>query len=278
MPRFQQLPSAALPGRPLSSLLARLGLAVAIVASLLAVACGSGSTSGGSAGELVVAAAADLQFAFQEIGPLFEAETGAKVTFTFASSGLLANQIASGAPVDVFSAANVDYVEELRQGGHIIDDTVVVYALGRLALVGSRKAGLSPQSLEDLRRPQVKQVAIANPQHAPYGVAAEQALRRAGLWDEVQPKLVYGENVRQTLQYVQSGDADMGLVALSLANVPEVSYIVIDPGLHEPIRQAAGVVSSTSNEGLARSFLEFLQTPQAQSILVKYGFSVPKEE
>lgn len=278
MPRVR-LPYVTAPWRWHPFPIAGFSLAVAILAALLLVACGSGSASdSNSGGNLVVAAAADLQFAFREIGPLFENETGAKVTFTFSSSGLLAQQIASGAPVDVYSSANVEYVEDLTQRGFIIADSVRVYAVGRLALVGSRKAGLNPQSLEDLRRPEVKRISIGNPQHAPYGVAAEQALRRAGLWDELQPKLVFAENIRQTLQYVQSGDAEMGLVALSLANVPEVSYIVIDEEMHEPIRQAAGVVESTSNEALARAFLDFLRTPQAWAIMEKYGFVVPKEE
>lgn len=242
-------------------------------------AAGTGTSQGQvevrPARELVIAAAADLQFAFRELAPLFESQSGAKVTFVFGSSGLLANQIAEGAPMDVYASANVQFVENLIKKGRIIADTVQVYAVGYIVLATNRSSGLKLQSLDELRRPEVRHIAIANPDHAPYGVAAEQALRMAGVWEDVRDKIVYGENVRQTLQYVQTGNAEAGIVALALADVPEVEYVRIDERLHDPIRQGIGVVQGTPNEELARAWVEFLNTPDARDIMMKFGFGLP---
>jgi molybdate transport system substrate-binding protein len=228
--------------------------------------------------ELLVAAAADLQFAFPEVGALFEEECGCRVTFTFGSSGNLTEQVKAGHPADVFAAANVDYADELREEGLLIDDTQQLYALGRIVLAVNKDSGLRVSDLQDLLSPEVDRIALANPEHAPYGIAAMEALQSVGLWDELKPKLVYGENVRQATQYVQSGDAPVGLIALSVADVPEISYVLIDDSLHEPIRQAIAVLRSTHHEQLARDFIAFVNGPKGRPVMEKYGFLLPGED
>jgi molybdate transport system substrate-binding protein len=235
--------------------------------------CGGGS----SQPELTVAAAADLQFAFTDIGALFEEECGCKVTFIFGSSGNLAAQIESGLPVDLFASADVAYVDGLREKGLILEDTQQLYAVGRIVLAVNKDSGLQVESLRDLLKPEVTKVAIANPDHAPYGIAAMQALQSEGIWDELKPRLVYGENVRQALQYVQTGDAPAGIVALSVADVPEISYTLIDDSLHQPLRQSLAVLRRTQQEQKARDFIAFVNGPQGRPIMEKYGFVLPGE-
>lgn len=226
---------------------------------------------------LTVAAAADLQFAFTEIGALFERETGGKVVFTFGSTGILARQIDNGAPVDVFAAANIQFVEDLISKGMLIAGTQQLYAIGRIVLAVNRQTGLRLHDLRDLLRPEVKRVTLANPQHAPYGLAGKQALESLGLWGPLQPKLVYGENVRQALQYVQTGNAEAGIVALSIAHVPEVTYTLIDDRLHQPLKQALAIVKGTKEEVLARRFVAFINGPKGRPIMKRYGFLLPEE-
>ena len=250
----------------------------ALAAILLAAACGSGGGGSSPSGELLVAAAADLQYAFDEMGALFEKETGAKVTFSYGSSGMLAQQIEGGLPADLYSSANVDYVDRLREKNLLIEDTQQVYAVGRLALASSTKAGVAVSELEDLLRPEVEKVAIADPGHAPYGRAAEEALKSAGLWDELKPKLVYGQNVTAATEYVRSGNAEAGLVALALViHEPAVTYVTVDQSLHQPIRQALAVMRGTHDEALARRFIALLRGPEGRAVLEKYGFIVPEE-
>jgi molybdate transport system substrate-binding protein len=248
----------------------------ALAAVLLAAACGSGGGGSTSSGELLVAAAADLQYAFDEIGTLFEKETGAKVTFSYGSSGMLAQQIEAGLPADLYSSANIDYVDRLREKGLLIEDTQQVYAIGRLALASSTKAGVTVSELEDLLRPEVEKIAIADPAHAPYGRAAEEALKSVGLWEQLKPKLVYGQNVNAATEYVRSGNAEAGLVALSLViHEPSVTYVTVDDSLHQPIQQALAVLKDTKNEELARRFVAFIRGPEGRAVLEKYGFVVP---
>lgn len=224
-----------------------------------------------------VAAAADLQFAFTDISKRFEAQTGQKVTFIFGSTGNLAKQIENGAPIDLIAAANVSFVDGLREKGLIIPETEQLYALGRIVVAGNRAAGVQVTRLEDLLDPKIKHVAIANPEHAPYGLAAKQALISAGIWEQIQPKLVLGENIRQTLQFVQTGNAEAGVVALSVAHVPEITYALVDDRLHEPLNQALGVVKGSPYEKAAREFAAFVVGAQGRPILQKYGFQVPRQ-
>lgn len=233
---------------------------------------------------LTVSAAADLTYAFEEIAAAFQAETGHTVVFNFGSTGQLAQQIAQGAPVDLFAAANISFVEELAAQGLVLPDTVALYARGRITLWTRADSPLRLERLEDLTRPEVTRVAIANPDHAPYGVAARQALQTAGLWEMVQPKLVLGENVRQTLQYAETGNVDAAIVALSLS-VPAAAgpdgpghWTLIPQELHPPIDQALAVIRGTPHEAAARAFAVFVNGPQGREIMRKYGFILPGEE
>lgn len=233
---------------------------------------------------LTVAAAADLTYAFQEIAVQFEAETGQKVVFNFGSTGQLAQQIEYGAPVDLFAAANVSFIEELARKDLVLPDTVQLYARGRITLWTRGDSPLRLERLEDLLRPEVQRIAIANPDHAPYGVAARQALQTAGVWEAIQPKLVLGENVRQTLQYAETGNVDVAIVALSLS-VPAAAgpagsgrWILIPQELHAPIDQALAVVKGTRHEATARAFAAYINGPRGRPIMRKYGFILPGEE
>jgi molybdate transport system substrate-binding protein len=233
---------------------------------------------------LTVSAAADLTYAFGEIGQLFEAETGRKVVFNFGSTGLLAQQIEQGAPVDLFAAANVSFVEELKKQGLLLPDTVQLYARGRITLWTRADSPLQIAQVTDLARPEIGRIAIANPDHAPYGVAAREAMQAAGVWEAVQPKLVLGENVRQTLQYAETGNVDVAIVALSLS-VPAAAsagqpgrWALIPQELHAPIDQALAVIQGTPHEAAARAFAAFVNGAQGRPIMRKYGFVLPGEE
>lgn len=224
---------------------------------------------------LTVAAASDLTFALKEIAWGFEKDTGDTVVISFGSSGILARQIESGAPFDLFFSADMRYMDGLAKGGHIIPATVTHYARGVIVLAVNRRAGVAGSGLKDLLRPEIKKIAIANPAHAPYGKAAVEALKAAGVFEAVKEKLVYGENIRQALQFIQTGDAQAGVVALSIASVPEVSYTPIDPVLHNPIDQAVGVVKSTKEPESALAFIRYAAGDKGRAIFKKYGFIVP---
>jgi molybdate transport system substrate-binding protein len=226
---------------------------------------------------LLVAAASDLQFAFGEIGPLFETETGQPVIFTFGSTGNLTTQIENGAPFDILAAANVAFVDRLTAQGLTISETQQLYAQGRIVLVVNRQAGIRATTLDDLLDPAITRISIANPEHAPYGMAAREALQSAGIWAAIEDKLVLGENVSQALQFVQTGDAPVGIVALSIADVPEVTGTLIDDDLHEPINQALAVIRYTPREEAARAFVDFVNSPAGREIMRRYGFLLPGE-
>jgi molybdate transport system substrate-binding protein len=222
--------------------------------------------------ELTVAAASDLTPAFEEIGRAFESATKTKVVYVFGSTGMLTRQIENGAPVDLFAAASVSYVDQLEKKGLIIPDTKAVYARGRIALWMPNESTLRLQGIADLARPEVMRVAIANPDHAPYGLAAKQALQSAGIWEQVQPKLVYGDNIRQTLQYAQTGNVEVAIVALSLSIQSNGRWTLIPEELHQPIDQGLAVMKTTKNEQAARAFAAFISSPQGKAIMKKYGF------
>ncbi len=222
--------------------------------------------------ELHVAAASDLIPAFEELGKEFEAATKTKVIFSFGSTGLLTRQIENGAPMDVFAAASVDYINQLEQKGLILPDTKSVYARGRITLWTTKDSKLKVEKIDDLKNDEVKRIAIANPDHAPYGMAAREAMQSAGVWDAVRSKLVYGDNIRQTLQFAETGNVDVAIVALSLSKQSDGRWIVIPQELHKPINQGLAVIKSTKSEKTARDFAAFVTGTQGRTILAKYGF------
>jgi molybdate transport system substrate-binding protein len=227
---------------------------------------------------LTVSAASDLTPAFQEIGRLFEQRDGTKVTFNFGSTGQLTQQIEQGAPVDLFAAANVSFIEGLEKKGLVIPDTKALYAQGRLTLWTRDDSALKLERVEDLARPEFRKVAIANPEHAPYGAAAREALQTAGVLEAVAPKLVYGENISQTLQYAESGNVDAAVVALSLSTQSKGRWVLIPAELHKPLNQALAVVKGAKHEQEARRFAAFVNSAQGRGVMRRYGFVLPGEE
>ena len=227
---------------------------------------------------LTVSAAADLTPAFEELGKLFTTDTGIKVTFNFGSTGQLTQQIEQGAPVDLLAAANVSFVEELERQNLILPDTKSQYAQGRITLWTRSDSSLKLDRIEDLTNPEVRRIAIANPEHAPYGEAARQALESAGVWERVSSRLVFGENISQTLQYAETGNVDAAIVALSLSVNSNGRWVLIPDQLHKPLNQALAVIRSTRHEAEARRFASFINSTEGRSVMRKYGFILPGEE
>jgi molybdate transport system substrate-binding protein len=249
---------------------------ILILSLLFATACTQPQTRPTPNNELTVGAAADLIPAFEEIGREFHSSTGIRVVFDFGSTGLLTRQIENGAPMDVFAAANVEYINQLESQGLILSDTKAIYARGRIVLWTPKESRLRIENLNDLAKEDVHRIAIANPDHAPYGRAAREALERSGTWETVKPKLVYGENVRQTLQFAQTGNVEAAIVALSLAQQSDGHSTLIPDNLHKPLDQALAVIKSTHNEQQARIFVSFVTGERGRAILSKYGFTFPK--
>jgi molybdate transport system substrate-binding protein len=235
-----------------------------------------GKSSPGS--PLRFAAASDLQAALPEVANRFRAMTGIESSLTFGPSGQLAEQIRQGAPFDVFLSANESFVRDLAAAGLIKPDSVRPYARGSLVLAVYHTFGEQVRSLNDLNIPEVKKIALANPATAPYGKAGKQALERAGLWEKVQPKIVFAESVRQALLYAQRGDAEAAIVGRAIANVPEIRSVKIDASLHDPIIQALGVVSATMCVADAERFAQFVLDQEGQSILKEFGFAPPGDD
>lgn len=221
---------------------------------------------------LRVAAASDLQAALPVLADRFRAKSGVTIMATFLSSGLLARQIKQGAPYDVFLAANESFVRDLAAGGFIRPGSVHSYARGSLVLAVHGDLGDRVRSLADLAHPEVKKIALANPETAPYGRAGKQALERAGLWTPLQPRIVLGESVRQALLYAQKGDAEAALVGRAIANVPEVRVVEVDESLYDPIVQALGIVADSSRPAEADAFAAFVLSEDGQAVLKTFGF------
>lgn len=236
-----------------------------------------------AAQEPVIAAAADLQFALEEVAEAFARETGEKVKVSYGSSGNFARQIQQGAPFQMYLSADEDYIFQLAKSGHAKDNGTL-YALGRIVVIVPHNSPLKADgSLADLKAGiadgRVKKFAIANPEHAPYGKRAEEALRHLGLWEAIQDKLVLGENVSQTAQFATSGSTQGGIIAYSLSLSPKVSalgpYALIPAEWHQPLRQR--MVLTTKAGPVAERFYAFVQSPAARKIMTKYGFVLPGE-
>ena len=222
---------------------------------------------------LRIAAASDLQLALPKLTDRFQATSGIVASITFGASGQLAEQIKQGAPFDVFLSANETFVRELAHAGFIKPGSMHRYARGSLVLAVYPEVGDKVQSMADLTKPEVKKIALANPTTAPYGKAGKQALVNAGLWDQLQPKIVIAESVRQALLYVQKGDAEVALVGRAIANVPDVRPVEIDAELYDPIVQALGIVAATARNADAKKFALFVLDAAGQRTLKEFGFS-----
>jgi len=241
---------------------------------LLAIGCPGGRSDGAEA--LLIFAASDLQPVLPGIAADYEAATGQQVLLVFGSSGNLARQIEHGAPADLYLAASEQFVDDLIDRGVLFATSRTIYAVGWLALIG--RPGMSPPNqLSDLGDARFTTIAIANPEHAPYGMAAREALTSAGAWTEFAPKLVYADNVAQAHQLVRSGSADAGLVALSLAIASGDSQpVTVDGVLHRPLHQTGGVVATSTRDRAAADFLRYLTGAAGQQALAQYGFGSPE--
>lgn len=237
------------------------------------------TASASVAQEITVAAASDLNYALKEIAHTYEAQTDAKVKLTFGSSGNFFTAIKNGAPYDVFFSADVDYPNQLEAAGLVEAGSLFEYAVGRLVLWAPDNSPLNVhEGMKLLANARVKKISIANPQHAPYGRAAVAAMKSAGVYDAAAPKLVLGENISQAAQFVETGNADVGLLALSLAKSPTMhgNYEVVPANLYPEIRQGAVVLKSSRAKEQAHRFLDFVKTKAAREILEKYGFAAAK--
>jgi molybdate transport system substrate-binding protein len=231
----------------------------------------------------IVAAAADLKFALEEVAQSFKKETQQSVKLTFGSSGTFATQIRNGAPFQMYLSADEEFVFKLHAEGLTLDQGTL-YAIGRMVIMAPPSSDLPVDGelkglAAQLKAGQIKRFAIANPEHAPYGRRAEEALKHAGLWDSIRPKLVLGENVSQAAQFATSGSAKGGIVALSLAKSQQMAhlgrYAVIPAGWHAPLRQRMVLLKNAGST--AQAFYRYMQAPAARSIMRRYGFVLPGE-
>ena len=229
------------------------------------------------AAQITVLSSNGVREAVSELVPQFEKATGSRVTLVFGSTGNFAHQIRQGGPADVFFAADQSFVDALIAEGALLRATRTLYAQGRIVLATARVFGPKLTELRGLLDPRVRHVAIANPLHAPYGRAAEQTLRNAGLWEALRPKLVFGENIRHTLQIIQTGAAEAGIVALSVADVPEIDWVRIDATAHAPLDQAAAVVRRSPRPELGVAFIQFVNGAEGRPIMKRFGFMLPGE-
>lgn len=240
--------------------------------------------AGTARAQAAVAAASDLKFAVEEVAAKFTADTGKTVRLTFGSSGNFTRQIQEGAPFQLFMSADEDLVFRLADAGKT-EDRGAIYATGRLVIFTPNGSTVAPDAeLKDLaaalKDGRLKRFAIGNPDHAPYGKRAEEALRKLGLWDAIQPRLVLGENISQAAQFAISGDTQGGIVAYSLVLSPQLAnkgrYALIPADWHNPLRQRMVLLKGADDS--ARAFYAYLQQPAARAIMRKYGFTLPGEQ
>jgi len=233
------------------------------------------------ADDLNVAAASDLSFAMKELAASYEKQSGTVVKVTLGSSGNFFTQIQNGAPFDMFFSADIDYPRKLEAAGLGEPGTLYQYATGKIVLwvpAGS-KLDVS-KGLAVLSDPSIRKIAIANPKHAPYGRAAVAAMTKQGIYEKITDKLVFGENITQTAQFVESGNADVGIIALSLALAPAMAdkgkYYEVPQDLYPPLDQGAIVIKASQKKEQAKLFIAYLKTPESIALLQRYGFKLPE--
>lgn len=232
-----------------------------------------------------IAAAADLKFAMAELQEAFEAENkDIKIKVSYGSSGNFFTQLSNGAPFDVFMSADMSYPEKLVEKGLADNNSLFLYAIGKIVIwvPNSSKIDLNKPGMDSLLDPAINKIAIANPKHAPYGKAAEAAMKSLGIYDKIESKLVFGENIAQTAQYVESGSADIGILAISLALSPAMKnkgrYIEVPLGSYPEMRQGAVVMDSAKNKKGAFAILKFMESEKGRKIFYDYGFRLPEKK
>jgi molybdate transport system substrate-binding protein len=265
-------------------MLARRFVSLILIGLSVLVSCIAVPQAESAEREINVAAAADLSAALQEVAANYQKRTGVVVKLSFGASGALTQQIQNGAPFDVFFSADMDYPRQLIADGQADSATLYRYAVGRLVLRVPSDSPLDVEhkGMEVLLDPAVKKIAMANPQHAPYGRAAVAVLKHYGLYEKVSDRLVLGENVSQTAQFVESGNAQAGFVALSHAMAPAMQgkgkYWVVPAEAYPPLDQGAVVISRSSHKQEAAAFLEYVKTAEVAAVLRRYGFTLPEQK
>ena len=253
---------------------------------LMAVLCVLAVVAGRSEAEehqIRVAAASDLNFAMRELSEQFESRTGVKVTVTYGSSGNFFSQIQNGAPFDLFFSADMGYARKLEAVGLAEPGSIYQYAVGRIVIwiPSDGKIDVSKEGWKALLDRRVEKIAIANPEHAPYGRAAVAALQKAGIYEAIKAKLVFGENISQAAQFVQSGTAQAGITAMSLAVSPAMrdgKRWEIPAEMHPALEQGAVLLKNAKDKKTAWTFLEFAKSDAGRATLAKYGFEIPVEQ
>ncbi len=246
---------------------------------IFAMLCSQAFVSRSCAEELTIAVASDLNFAIKELVAKFEAEKGAKIKLSLGSSGNFFAQIQNGAPFDLYLSADMGYPKKLEEAGLTVPGTLYRYAVGRIVVWAPQISHLDMGKGPDLLRdPGIKKISIANPKHAPYGRAAVSALNYFKLYDLTKDRLVLAENISQAAQFVESGAADLGIIALSLALAPVMKsgrYWEVPSEAHPVLEQGAVILKRSTNQELAKQFLEFMKDSEGQEIMRRYGFTLP---
>mgnify|MGYP003411498980 FL=1 len=232
------------------------------------------------ADDIAVAAASDLQFAIKELIVEYEKQTGHHVKLSLGSSGNFYAQLQQGAPFDLYFSADIGYPKKLEEAGLTVPGSLYRYAVGRVVLWAPKQSPVEvSKRLTVLRDAAVRKIAIANPKHAPYGRAAVAAMEQSQVYAEVKDRLVLGENISQAAQFIESGACDVGIIALSLAMAPVMksagSYWLIPAEAHPPLEQGAVIMKQSKQQDAARHFLQFMQSPQGQEVMTRYGFTLP---
>jgi molybdate transport system substrate-binding protein len=263
-------------------MLTRRFLSLSLIAFLVIVSEVSIPRAEAANREINVAAAADLSSALQEVAANYEKHTGVSVKLSFGASGALTQQIQNGAPFDLFFSADMDYPKQLIAGGLAESATLYRYAVGRLVLWVPKDSPLDVEhkGIEVLLDPSVKKISVANPQHAPYGRAAVAALKHYGLYEKLSDRLVLGENVSQAAQFVESGNAQAGFVALAHAMAPSMQgkgkYWMVPAEAYPALDQGVVVISLSPHKQDAAAFLEYVKADEVAAVLRRYGFSFPE--
>jgi molybdate transport system substrate-binding protein len=245
-----------------------------LVVSLGGSSCNTKAPKNGQQ-ELTIAAASNLTDAFAELGPRFTAKTGIRVTFSFGATADLAKQIENGAPFDVFAAADSEHVEQLESKGLLTAGSRAMYARGRLVMWLPPGSKLKAERIQDITAKTFERIAIAKPDVAPYGKATVESLQALGIWKEIESRVIYGQNVSQTKQYVSTGNAEVGFIPLALVKPGEGTYLEVGEELHQPIDQAVGIVKESNKQDAARKFLDYLLGPEGRDLLSQKGYRIP---
>jgi molybdate transport system substrate-binding protein len=259
--------------RTMQDICAGVGLWVVLCAMLLPVQAHSE--------DLTIAAASDLNFAFKELIGEFEKKTSVTVKLSLGSSGTFFSQIQNGAPFDLYFSADIRYPQKLEENGHAVPGTLYRYAVGRIVIWAPKSSPIpiEEKGVDALLDPSIRKIAIANPKHAPYGRAAVSAMEHYKIYDQVKDKLVLGENISQTAQFIESGASDIGIIALALALAPPMKsagkYWEVPADAHPALEQGAVILKRAKNMEAAKAFVEFLKSQQGQDVMARYGFTLP---